>query len=57
MNKIIEVFSVLEPCTWPAEQIMFSWILGEKKLKEIYQNLKSEIKGNEFRRYIGLLLK
>ncbi|XP_046958651.1 E3 SUMO-protein ligase KIAA1586 homolog isoform X1 [Lynx rufus] len=51
-ESIFNYFDLLEPSTWPYEEITSPWIAGEKKLFHLCEILKYEIDLNDFREFV-----
>uniref|UniRef100_A0A7N5JPL1 KIAA1586 n=1 Tax=Ailuropoda melanoleuca TaxID=9646 RepID=A0A7N5JPL1_AILME len=52
-ESIFNYFDLLEPSTWPYEEITSPWIAGEKKLFHLCEILKYEIDLNDFREFVN----
>ncbi|XP_012504170.1 PREDICTED: uncharacterized protein KIAA1586 homolog isoform X2 [Propithecus coquereli] len=52
-ESILNYFDLLEPSTWPYEEITSPWIAGEKKLSHLCEILKYEINLNDFREFVN----
>ncbi|KAL2792006.1 E3 SUMO-protein ligase KIAA1586 isoform c [Daubentonia madagascariensis] len=52
-ESIFNYFDLLEPSTWPYEEITSPWIAGEKKLFHLCEILKYEISLNDFREFVN----
>ncbi|XP_068939594.1 E3 SUMO-protein ligase KIAA1586-like [Petaurus breviceps papuanus] len=51
-ESILSYFDLLEPSTWPHEELTSPWIAGERKLPHLNEILKYEIDLNEFRNFV-----
>ncbi|XP_007502354.1 E3 SUMO-protein ligase KIAA1586 homolog isoform X2 [Monodelphis domestica] len=49
---ILSYFNLLEPSTWPYEELTLPWIAGERKLDHLSEILKYEIDLNDFRDFV-----
>jgi hypothetical protein len=45
-------FDVLEPSTWPYEELTLPWIAGKEKLCQVNEILKHVIDLNDFRDFV-----
>ncbi|XP_011924108.1 PREDICTED: uncharacterized protein KIAA1586 homolog isoform X1 [Cercocebus atys] len=52
-ESIFNYFDLLEPSTWPYEEITSPWIAGEKKLFHLCEILKCEVDLNDFREFVN----
>ncbi|XP_047413632.1 E3 SUMO-protein ligase KIAA1586 homolog isoform X1 [Sciurus carolinensis] len=52
-ESIFNYFDLLEPSTWPYEEITLPWTAGEKKLFHLCEILKYKIDLNDFREFIN----
>ncbi|XP_030054238.1 E3 SUMO-protein ligase KIAA1586 isoform X2 [Microcaecilia unicolor] len=52
----IDCFDVLEPSTWPYEELTSPWIAGEEKLCHLNEILKYDIDLNDFRDFVDSYL-
>ncbi|XP_062954145.1 E3 SUMO-protein ligase KIAA1586 homolog [Cynocephalus volans] len=52
-ESIFNYFDLLEPSTWPYEEITSPWVAGEKKLFRLCEILKYEIDLNDFREFVN----
>ncbi|XP_037700315.1 E3 SUMO-protein ligase KIAA1586 homolog [Choloepus didactylus] len=52
-ESIFNYFDLLEPTTWPYEEITSPWIAGEKKLFHLCEILKYKIDLNDFREFLN----
>ncbi|XP_059795010.1 E3 SUMO-protein ligase KIAA1586 homolog [Balaenoptera ricei] len=52
-ESIFNYFNLLEPSTWPYEEITSPWITGEKKLFHLCEILKFEIDLNDFQEFVN----
>ncbi|XP_027459736.2 E3 SUMO-protein ligase KIAA1586 homolog [Zalophus californianus] len=52
-ESIFNYFDLLEPSTWPYEEITSPWIAGEKKLFHLCEILKYKIDLNDFREFVN----
>uniref|UniRef100_A0A2K5RGT8 Zinc finger protein 451 n=1 Tax=Cebus imitator TaxID=2715852 RepID=A0A2K5RGT8_CEBIM len=52
-ENIFNYFDLLEPSTWPYEEITSPWIAGEKKLFHLCEILKYEVDLNDFREFVN----
>jgi hypothetical protein len=48
----LQAYDVLEPPTWPYEELTSPWITGEEKLCQANEILKHEIDLNSFRDFV-----
>ncbi|XP_061476360.1 E3 SUMO-protein ligase KIAA1586 homolog isoform X4 [Rhineura floridana] len=51
-ESIFNYFDLLEPSTWPNEELTSPWIAGEKKLYHLSEILKHVIDLNDFRDFV-----
>uniref|UniRef100_A0A4X2K3N5 KIAA1586 n=1 Tax=Vombatus ursinus TaxID=29139 RepID=A0A4X2K3N5_VOMUR len=51
-ENICHYFDLLEPSTWPFEELTSPWRAGEKKLHHLSEILKHEIDLNDFRDFV-----
>ncbi|XP_011373305.1 E3 SUMO-protein ligase KIAA1586 homolog isoform X1 [Pteropus vampyrus] len=52
-ESIFNYFDLLEPSTWPYEEITSPWVAGEKKLFHLCELLKYEIDLKDFREFVS----
>ncbi|XP_012296976.2 E3 SUMO-protein ligase KIAA1586 homolog isoform X2 [Aotus nancymaae] len=52
-ESIFNYLDLLEPSTWPYEEITSPWIAGEKKLFHLCEILKYEVDLNDFREFVN----
>uniref|UniRef100_A0A8I5TRT3 KIAA1586 n=1 Tax=Pongo abelii TaxID=9601 RepID=A0A8I5TRT3_PONAB len=52
-EDIFNYFDLLEPSTWPYEEITSPWIAGEKTLFHLCKILKYEVDLNDFREFVN----
>uniref|UniRef100_A0A2K6UXD6 KIAA1586 n=1 Tax=Saimiri boliviensis boliviensis TaxID=39432 RepID=A0A2K6UXD6_SAIBB len=52
-ESIFDYLDLLEPSTWPYEEITSPWIAGEKKLFHLCEILKYEVDLNDFREFVN----
>ncbi|XP_077018267.1 E3 SUMO-protein ligase KIAA1586 homolog isoform X2 [Tamandua tetradactyla] len=52
-ESIFNYFDLLEPTTWPYEEITSPWVTGEKRLLHLCEILKYKIDLNDFREFVN----
>jgi hypothetical protein len=52
-ENLFNYFDLLEPSTWPYEEITSPWTSGEEKLLHLCEILKYEINLSEFREFVN----
>ncbi|XP_021577473.1 E3 SUMO-protein ligase KIAA1586 homolog isoform X1 [Ictidomys tridecemlineatus] len=52
-ESIFNYFDLLEPSTWPYEEMTLPWTAGEKKLSHLCEILKYKIDLNDFQEFIN----
>uniref|UniRef100_A0A8C0IKG6 E3 SUMO-protein ligase KIAA1586-like n=1 Tax=Chelonoidis abingdonii TaxID=106734 RepID=A0A8C0IKG6_CHEAB len=50
--KIVELFNIMDPTSWNAEEVRLPWKSGEEKLHEISKFIKFVVDLNDFRDYV-----